>query len=187
MSGTLTTACPLCGLRYADRPLLELHIREDHLQRNRDAEPDHDDTGDAGHPSPAPAAHPGRTAWPRAALHHEQGDGIDNDAAARPLTFRIGHDHPVPGDPYSAVCQRGAGTRIRSHFTLCSRRNPPAGRLTRRKDVRAASTAERGDRAAWTRRQSAVQPGMVAGTGDGQEAGGSRRKRPRAQRVLALG
>jgi hypothetical protein len=76
MSGTLTTACPLCGLRYADTPLLELHIREDHLQ-----------SGDVGHPSPAPAAHPGRTAWPRAALHHEQGDGNDNDAAVRPLTF----------------------------------------------------------------------------------------------------
>ena len=26
--------CPLCGLRYADRPLLDLHIREDHAQRD---------------------------------------------------------------------------------------------------------------------------------------------------------
>lgn len=81
MSGTLTTACPLCGLRCAGRPLLELHIREDHLQRNRGAEPDHEESGDAGHPSPAPAAHPGCTAWPRAAFHHKQGDGNDNDAA----------------------------------------------------------------------------------------------------------
>jgi hypothetical protein len=64
MSGTLTTACPLCGLRYADRPLLKLRIREDHLQRNRGAERDHEESGDAGHPGPAPAAHPGRTAWP---------------------------------------------------------------------------------------------------------------------------
>jgi hypothetical protein len=29
--------CPLCGLRYADRPLLELHIREDHAQREHTA------------------------------------------------------------------------------------------------------------------------------------------------------
>jgi hypothetical protein len=64
MSGTLTTACPLGGLRCAGRPLLELHIREGHLQRNRGAEPDHEESGDAGHPSPAPAAHPGCTAWP---------------------------------------------------------------------------------------------------------------------------
>ena len=30
MPTTLTPTCPLCGLRYADRPLLELHVREDH-------------------------------------------------------------------------------------------------------------------------------------------------------------
>jgi hypothetical protein len=38
MTGTLTPTCPLCGLRYESRPLLELHIREDHRQ-NRRAEP----------------------------------------------------------------------------------------------------------------------------------------------------
>ena len=25
--------CPLCGLRYPARPLLDLHIREDHARR----------------------------------------------------------------------------------------------------------------------------------------------------------
>lgn len=30
VTGMLNSACPLCGLRYASRPLLELHIREDH-------------------------------------------------------------------------------------------------------------------------------------------------------------
>jgi hypothetical protein len=29
--------CPLCGLRYPARPLLDLHIREDHARR--DAKP----------------------------------------------------------------------------------------------------------------------------------------------------
>ena len=38
MTVTLTPTCPLCGLRYASRPMLELHIREDHRQRRR-AEP----------------------------------------------------------------------------------------------------------------------------------------------------
>ena len=32
MTGTLNPTCPLCGLRFAARPLLELHIREDHRQ-----------------------------------------------------------------------------------------------------------------------------------------------------------
>jgi hypothetical protein len=48
MSSTLTTTCPLCGLRFPGRPLLELHMREDHLERNRPAEPDHDDSADTG-------------------------------------------------------------------------------------------------------------------------------------------
>jgi hypothetical protein len=31
MPSTLTPTCPFCGLRYVNRPLLELHIREDRL------------------------------------------------------------------------------------------------------------------------------------------------------------
>lgn len=30
MTSTLNPACPVCGLRYASKPMLELHIREDH-------------------------------------------------------------------------------------------------------------------------------------------------------------
>ena len=51
--------CPLCGLRYPARSLLELHIREDHAQR--DAKPAapaaeaHDQAEDqAQDPAPAP-------------------------------------------------------------------------------------------------------------------------------------
>ena len=44
MPSTLAPACSPCGLRFASRPLLELHIREDHVPRNRPAEPDHDDS-----------------------------------------------------------------------------------------------------------------------------------------------
>jgi hypothetical protein len=36
MTGTLIPTCPLCGLRYENRPLLELHIREDHRQSRHD-------------------------------------------------------------------------------------------------------------------------------------------------------
>jgi hypothetical protein len=30
MPTTLIDTCPLCGLRFGSRPLLELHIRDDH-------------------------------------------------------------------------------------------------------------------------------------------------------------
>jgi hypothetical protein len=50
MSSTLATTCPLCGLRFAGRPLLELHMREDHLEQDRPAGTGHDDCGGAGTP-----------------------------------------------------------------------------------------------------------------------------------------
>jgi hypothetical protein len=51
--------CPLCGLRYADRPLLELHIREDHRQREHTAAAPAAPASDpAPDPAPAPPAAP---------------------------------------------------------------------------------------------------------------------------------
>jgi hypothetical protein len=50
-------ACPLCGLRYPAQSLLDLHIREDHAQRDKPAAP----------AAPAPAATPAATAAPAAA------------------------------------------------------------------------------------------------------------------------
>ena len=70
MTSTLIPACPLCGLRYASKPLLELHIREDHRPR-RGAHPGRLDAGGtrasssaAGSPSrrPALASRASRTA-----------------------------------------------------------------------------------------------------------------------------
>jgi hypothetical protein len=46
MPTTLNPTCPLCGLRYTDRPLLDLHIREDHRRRDDRPEPDPGDSGD---------------------------------------------------------------------------------------------------------------------------------------------
>jgi hypothetical protein len=49
MSSTLTTTCPLCGLRFPGRPLLDLHIRDDHRERDRrPAEPAHGDSAHGG-------------------------------------------------------------------------------------------------------------------------------------------
>jgi len=63
----LILTCPLCGLRYSNRPLLELHIREDHRPRRR-AQPG---TRDAGsNPSsraPGPIAPAGSTVLSEAA------------------------------------------------------------------------------------------------------------------------
>jgi hypothetical protein len=55
----MSATCPLCGLRYAGQSLLDLHIREDHAQRERGREPP------AGPRRPGPPATP-RTPGPPA-------------------------------------------------------------------------------------------------------------------------
>jgi hypothetical protein len=46
MPATLVRACPLCGLRFSNLPLLELHIREDHHRRERRPARDDDNPAD---------------------------------------------------------------------------------------------------------------------------------------------
>jgi hypothetical protein len=58
MPRTQNLTCTLCGLRYANGGLLELHIREDHVHRNHQAPPDRSTPGDGGTGQPAPGAHP---------------------------------------------------------------------------------------------------------------------------------
>jgi hypothetical protein len=65
MPTTLNPTCPLCGLRYTDRPLLELHFREDHRPRDRHPEPEPDPGDSADTVTPAPR-HRG---WARTELH----------------------------------------------------------------------------------------------------------------------
>lgn len=62
MTSTLTPACPLCGLRYASKPLLELHIREDH--RRRRAQPAPPDVAGGTRASPPAAGSPSRRTAP---------------------------------------------------------------------------------------------------------------------------
>jgi hypothetical protein len=70
MPTTLNPTCPLCGLRYTDRPLLELHLREDHFRRDHRAEPPPGDSGDTA-AAATPARRPGRPrpGWARTAPH----------------------------------------------------------------------------------------------------------------------
>jgi hypothetical protein len=66
MTSTLNPACPLCGLRFASKPLLELHIREDHRPRRRE-QPDHGDASGIRASSPAagsPSARSGLASRP---------------------------------------------------------------------------------------------------------------------------
>jgi hypothetical protein len=62
MSSTLNPTCPLCGLRYPSGALLDLHIREDHVQRDDGQEPRHDEPGDTRPPLQAPQPDPARPA-----------------------------------------------------------------------------------------------------------------------------
>jgi hypothetical protein len=59
MTSTLNPACPLCGLRFTSKPLLELHIRDDHRPRHRE-QPSHAEAN--GIPASSPQA--GRPAAP---------------------------------------------------------------------------------------------------------------------------
>jgi hypothetical protein len=47
MTGTPNPACPLGGLRFGSRPLLDLRIREDHRQRGHLTLPEHPEPADA--------------------------------------------------------------------------------------------------------------------------------------------
>jgi hypothetical protein len=54
MSAILIRTCPLCGLRFDNLPILELHIREDHRRRER--RPAADDGDPAATDGPASQA-----------------------------------------------------------------------------------------------------------------------------------
>jgi hypothetical protein len=66
----MSATCPLCGLRYAGQSLLDLHIREDHAQRERGREPPAapgDPPAAPGDPPAAPGDPPAATAAPEPA------------------------------------------------------------------------------------------------------------------------
>lgn len=54
MPTTLIGTCPLCGLRFGNMPLLELHIREDHRRPPVHRKNKPDDEDDGGSPEDQP-------------------------------------------------------------------------------------------------------------------------------------
>jgi hypothetical protein len=81
MSSALSPTCPLCGLRYTDRSLLDLHVHEDHRQQGGRAEPAQRDSGDARAPQPRAGGQsrpPGVFAGPPATTNRSLHDHDDD-------------------------------------------------------------------------------------------------------------
>ena len=95
MTTTLTPTCPLCGLRFESRPLLELHLREDHAHTGRPAASQ--DGLDARASGPRPSDRAGR----------------DQSAAPSRTQESVAPKNQRPGQPRSrrtaAVLRRVAG------------------------------------------------------------------------------
>jgi hypothetical protein len=69
MTSTLTPTCSFCGLRFENRPLLELHVRDDHAQLGTSAQSRQGKPAGAPVPQPHPSSqanrHGQRAAGPR--------------------------------------------------------------------------------------------------------------------------
>lgn len=66
MTSTLTPTCSFCGLRFENRPLLELHVREDHPQRGEPVKPGQGNPADARASRPHPLSPSSRRGEPAA-------------------------------------------------------------------------------------------------------------------------
>jgi hypothetical protein len=146
MTSTLNPACPLCGLRYASKPLLELHIREDHRPRRR-AKPGRLDAGGTGVSSPA-AGRPSRRSGLASRPSRTAKEVTAMTAARRPLPGQV---TTVPGRVLRALRHVNDELTRASEAIIRSARAPqsrsrvqaPAAR-----DTHPGIPAERADRAA---------------------------------------
>lgn len=147
MTSTLTPTCAFCGLRFDSRPLLELHVREDHAHLDR----------------PAAAAQGGpdaRTSRPRPISPAGHGQSVAPSRAQGPVATGNARRTAQPRTGQAmAVLRRVAGAfqRANAELLLASaamgrpagapRPRRPADTTARRE---AQSTAARGrtDRAA---------------------------------------
>ena len=151
MSTWFIPTCTLCGLRFSNRALLELHIREDHLERNRPAKPDHDHSGGNG----TPRLRAGGSA---------AGDVLVSSKAraAEEVNTRTATQPPRSGPMMTALRRAIGAVRYvndellrAGEAIIRSARAPQPDRpdAAAGKDAQAASTTKHGDRAALCRRQ----------------------------------
>ncbi len=90
MSSTLTPTCSFCGLRFANRPLLELHVREDHPQHGSSAESGH------GMPADVPASRP-----------HPRSPANGHPERATDSSMKAGTAKTVPRPPQAGRARTG--------------------------------------------------------------------------------
>lgn len=141
MTSTLTPTCPLCGLRYASKPLLELHIREDHRPQ-----PGRLDAG--GTRASPPAGSPSRRSGPASRPSRAVKEVTAMTAARRP---RAGQVMTVPRRVLRALrhvndeLMRASGAIIRSARAPQSR---PQAQAPAARDTRPGTVADRAGQAA---------------------------------------
>lgn len=162
MSNWFIPTCTLCGLRFSNRALLELHIREDHLERNRPAKPDHDDFGHNG--TSRVRADGSATGDVLASSQARAADGVNTRTATQP---------PRSG-PMMTALRRAVGAvwyvndeLLRAGEAIIrSARVPQPDRpgAPTGKDAQAASTTKHGDRAALCRRRLKIRAPLMSAT-----------------------
>ena len=144
MTSTLTPTCSVCGLRFENRPILELHVREDHRKRGNLAGPG------LGNPVGSAASQP---------RHRSPANGHGDSPPASGTKAgpgTSGHRRLRAGRAMTALRRAASGfRRANAELLLASdamlrlpgepRRpaDPPAGR-----DAHQAADGERADRAA---------------------------------------
>jgi hypothetical protein len=145
MTGMLNTACPLCGLRFASSPLLDLHIREDHSQRR--AQSGRRDHGGTRAP-PARADSPG----------HGHGLAAEPSRTTKEVTAMTATRHPragqvrtIPRRVIRALRYANNELLLASAAIIRSARAPqprPPATAPATAHLRPGTPAERADRAA---------------------------------------
>lgn len=146
MTSTLTPTCSFCGLRFDNRPLLELHLREDHPQH--------------GSPAPSRADHPADSPAPPATLAPRDGQRASTPRAGEEITGTGSERARRPRAGWATARLRGLIGAVRrgnaqfllaAEVTLRPAGAPRPGRPgapPAKQDVHHAATVPRADRAA---------------------------------------
>jgi hypothetical protein len=102
MLPSLGVTCPLCGLRFTNRALVELHLRDDHQRRRpEDGRPQPAQAGLPGRPALSSARH-SEAARFSASASHKRGIGyrVTDQRALGPAPPEAKFSPPAPGPPY---------------------------------------------------------------------------------------
>jgi hypothetical protein len=82
MPATPSLTCSLCGLRFANGSVLELHIRQDHVHKEPRAASGRSGAGDSGTGQPRPEAPPAEPPSPSGEGHDREAAGTANPKAS---------------------------------------------------------------------------------------------------------